>query len=205
MTDWSVIFMKHPASKKERILAAARKIIQDKSFHEMALDEVADGAQVAKGTLYLYFKNKEELFISIFKDIITENETKLSMVDDKDDMEYLKKVIEEKLNFLEKYSDFASKFMSHRYSLADLKRICEKFFTRHLEFMAQMLKTHLRELRLKNNDYFGFSMNMFFICRMYMLKKLLLGKRGHLSAYSGEILEILLDGWRIKKGDKLIR
>lgn len=188
--------------KKNSILKVARKIVQDKGFHEMTLDEIAEKSGVAKGTLYLYFKNKEELFISIFKDIIMENEKTLSMIDGKDDMDYLEKVIKEKLNFLEKYSDFAMKFMAHRYSIAELKRIFEESFKRHLEFLARMFKEKLKSISLRNNDYFGFAMNMFLICRMYMVRKGLLREKGHLSRHSREILEILLDGWRIKRGMK---
>lgn len=191
--------MNPPSGKKGSILKAARKIIQDKNFHEMTLDEVAAKSGVAKGTLYLYFKNKEELFISIFKDIITENEKELSVIDGKDDLEYLEKIIKQKLDFLEKYSDFAMKFMAHRYSIAELKRIFEESFRKHLEFMARMFKEKLKNIDLRNNDYFGFAMNMFLVCRMYMIRKDLIGEKSRLSGHSREILVILLNGWRIKK------
>ena len=43
------------------ILAAARKVIGRFGFEGTTIDRVAEEAQVAKGTIYLYFADKEEL------------------------------------------------------------------------------------------------------------------------------------------------
>lgn len=43
------------------ILAAARKVIGHFGFEGTTIDRVAEEAQVAKGTIYLYFTNKEDL------------------------------------------------------------------------------------------------------------------------------------------------
>jgi len=50
--------------KREKIMQAALKIFSRKGYSPAALDEVAREAQIAKGTLYLYFRDKEELFFS---------------------------------------------------------------------------------------------------------------------------------------------
>ncbi|MEA3506000.1 MAG: TetR/AcrR family transcriptional regulator [Elusimicrobiota bacterium] len=52
-------------NKKEKILKSARKIFAHTGYHEAGIDEIADLAGVGKGTVYLYFKNKEELFTSV--------------------------------------------------------------------------------------------------------------------------------------------
>jgi AcrR family transcriptional regulator len=49
-------------SKREIILTAAEKMFAGRRFDEVKLDEIAAAAGVGKGTLYLYFKNKEDLF-----------------------------------------------------------------------------------------------------------------------------------------------
>ncbi len=43
------------------ILAAARKVIGRFGFEGITIDRVAEEAQIAKGTIYLYFANKEDL------------------------------------------------------------------------------------------------------------------------------------------------
>lgn len=49
-------------SKKGRILEAALELFTDQGFAATRLDDVAARAGVAKGTLYLYFDSKEDLF-----------------------------------------------------------------------------------------------------------------------------------------------
>ena len=48
--------------KKRRIMQAAERLFKARQFQEITLEEVARRADVAKGTLYLYFANKEDLF-----------------------------------------------------------------------------------------------------------------------------------------------
>jgi len=54
--------------KRERILAAALKVFARRGFFNAKVSEVAKEAQVADGTIYLYFKNKDDLLISLFED-----------------------------------------------------------------------------------------------------------------------------------------
>jgi TetR/AcrR family fatty acid metabolism transcriptional regulator len=49
-------------SKRLRIMQAAEQLFRTRQFHEIALDEVARVADVGKGTIYLYFSDKEDLF-----------------------------------------------------------------------------------------------------------------------------------------------
>jgi len=48
--------------KKKAIIRAAEGLFKTRRFHEITLDEVARRARVGKGTIYLYFKDKDELF-----------------------------------------------------------------------------------------------------------------------------------------------
>src|ERR1700730_15628064 len=54
--------------KRERILDAAVKIFAEKGFYNAKVSEIARVANVADGTIYLYFKSKDDLLISIFED-----------------------------------------------------------------------------------------------------------------------------------------
>jgi AcrR family transcriptional regulator len=45
----------------EDILGAAKSIFFSKGFTETTMDDIANEAELSKGTLYLYFKNKEDL------------------------------------------------------------------------------------------------------------------------------------------------
>ncbi len=46
----------------------AKALFAQKGYHPLTVEEVADACGVAKGTLYLYFDSKADLFIEIFVD-----------------------------------------------------------------------------------------------------------------------------------------
>lgn len=51
--------------KRLRILGAAAELFATNPFHKVLLSEVAQAAGVGKGTLYTYFKNKDDLYLSV--------------------------------------------------------------------------------------------------------------------------------------------
>lgn len=53
--------------KHQRILDAAVKVFAQKGFFLAKVSEIAREAEVADGTVYLYFQNKDDLLISIFE------------------------------------------------------------------------------------------------------------------------------------------
>src|SRR5215468_8696481 len=53
--------------KRERILVAAERIFARHGFFAARVSEIAKEAGVADGTIYLYFKSKDDLLISLFE------------------------------------------------------------------------------------------------------------------------------------------
>jgi TetR/AcrR family transcriptional regulator, fatty acid metabolism regulator protein len=53
--------------KRERILQAAERVFAERGFFHARVSEIAREAGVADGTIYLYFKNKDDLLISLFE------------------------------------------------------------------------------------------------------------------------------------------
>jgi len=53
--------------KRERILQAAERVFAKRGFFAARVSEIAKDAGVADGTIYLYFKNKDDLLISLFE------------------------------------------------------------------------------------------------------------------------------------------
>ncbi len=55
-------------AKSRRIIDAAVQLFAERPFHEVRMEDIAVRAQVAKGTLYLHYKDKEDLFLGILND-----------------------------------------------------------------------------------------------------------------------------------------
>src|SRR5262245_20638778 len=53
--------------KRERILQAAERVFAKRGFFAARVSEIAKDAGVADGTIYLYFKNKDDLLICLFE------------------------------------------------------------------------------------------------------------------------------------------
>lgn len=53
--------------KRERILDAAERVFAKHGFYNARVAEIARDAGVADGTIYLYFKSKDDLLISLFE------------------------------------------------------------------------------------------------------------------------------------------
>ena len=73
------------SDKRVRILEGALKAFAKNGFYNTRVSEIASEAGVADGTIYLYFKNKDDLLISLFEDrmeyIIDRLRTELDAVD----------------------------------------------------------------------------------------------------------------------------
>lgn len=56
-------------NKEKDILDAAISIFAKEGFHKAKISRIADEAKVATGSVYIYFKNKEDILQKIFEDL----------------------------------------------------------------------------------------------------------------------------------------
>ena len=47
--------------RRQQIMVAAKRVFSEKGFNKATMEDIAHEAELSPGTLYLYFKNKEEL------------------------------------------------------------------------------------------------------------------------------------------------
>ena len=77
---------KSRADKRRHILEAAVEVFAKAGFHKSRVSDVAKAAKVADGTIYLYFKSKDEILLSIFEEAMAEMieavEGKLAPIED---------------------------------------------------------------------------------------------------------------------------
>ena len=60
--------MKRDKPKYKQIVDAAVIVIAENGYHQAQVSKIAKEAGVADGTIYLYFKNKEDILISVFRE-----------------------------------------------------------------------------------------------------------------------------------------
>ncbi|MFC0522398.1 TetR/AcrR family transcriptional regulator [Pontibacillus salicampi] len=121
--------MKKNKPKYKQIIDAAVEVIAENGYHASQVSKIARKAGVADGTIYLYFKNKEDILVSLF-------EQKMGQF-----IEKIEEEIKTKSNAKEK---LLSLIEMHYQQLAH---------NHHLAIVTQLeLRQSNKELRLKIND-----------------------------------------------------
>ena len=100
-------------NKKRLILEVATEVFAEKGFNEATISQIASKANIAEGSIYDYFKNKEDLLFSIPEERM---ENFLSGLQDhlrgiKGALNKLRKLLWYQLNFYEKNRDYTHIFL----------------------------------------------------------------------------------------------
>ena len=127
--------------KRERILSAAVKVFAKNGFYATRVSEVAKAAGVADGTIYLYFKSKDELLVSLFEDRVTRLLTFMKDLPKNTSAPHrLRRVIEMQLGLLEGERDLAEVItVILRQSTKLMKEYAAPRFTAYLDAIARIV------------------------------------------------------------------
>lgn len=68
MTDRRATSPGAKEARREKLLAAAAGLLDRWSYADITMARIAEQAGVAKGTLYLYFRTKETLFLELYEE-----------------------------------------------------------------------------------------------------------------------------------------
>lgn len=149
-------------SKKRKILTAALKVFSRNGYYNTKISEIAREAKMGKGTLYEYFRSKEEIFAQSFLFLFAGLEEKLMqlMKSPLTPREKLEKVIELSLNefiahgegFIEVVMDFWAEGIrnkhTEKYKEIDLKSL----YTEYRNLVAAIIKEGMDSGEFKNVD-----------------------------------------------------
>lgn len=95
-------------ARGEQILESAARLFHRRHYHEVRMDDVAADAGVAKGTLYRYFQDKEDLYLALILSSINRFTDEISpmMHESGPAEERLRSYIRRSFCFCEKYPYF---------------------------------------------------------------------------------------------------
>lgn len=119
--------------KHQRIIKAALKIFARKGFYNSRVSEIAKEAAVADGTIYLYFKNKDDILISVF-------ETEMIKM-----ISNMKKELSKYHDSVEKVKIFALKHLSMITENQDWAEVAQVELRQSSKFMREYVKDHYRD------------------------------------------------------------
>ena len=132
-----------PNGKYEAILRAAIKVFSRSGFFNSKVADVAREAGVADGTVYLYFKNKDDILVSIFNHVMDEalalGRKRLEEVSDP--AEKLKRIVQAHLDRLGRDRDLAVVFQVElRSSTKFMEQFSATKVTEYLDLIRSVIE-----------------------------------------------------------------
>jgi TetR/AcrR family fatty acid metabolism transcriptional regulator len=96
-------------NKHQKILQAAIKVFSEKGFYNSRVSEIAKEANVADGTIYLYFKNKDDILISLFEEEFGKvvRDMRAALAQEKDALQKIKRFAITHLSIVSKHPHLA--------------------------------------------------------------------------------------------------
>jgi TetR/AcrR family fatty acid metabolism transcriptional regulator len=185
--------------KRERILQAAVRVFAKKGFYATRVSEVARAAGVADGTIYLYFKSKDQLLVSLFEDrverLLAYLETALP--DEARAADKLRRIIELQLGLLEGERDLAEVVtVIIRQSTKLMKEHAAPKFMAYLDAIARVIAEGQASGELRADVSPHLAARAIFGALDGITMTWALGKadRGGLMRASGQLVELMLRG-----------
>jgi AcrR family transcriptional regulator len=112
------------AERRSAIIAAATRLFAEVGYASCEMDRVAAELKVAKGTLYLYFPSKEELFYACVDDGMRQLQVSVqeAIADQPDRLERIRRGIYAYLKFFDEHPALTELFIQERSRFKDRKR-----------------------------------------------------------------------------------
>jgi AcrR family transcriptional regulator len=102
-------------ARRQDILNVARQVFSEKSFHQATLEEIAERAEFAKGTIYGYFSSKEDLFENLISEelAIMENQMQEALSGKHNPKQKLHRLIHYLFKYFTERKEFVKIYLSH--------------------------------------------------------------------------------------------
>jgi len=183
--------------KELEILRAATRALAAGGFDGLTMEMVAKEARVAKGTLFLYYRNKEELVLAVFSAMAEEHGRTLAAVIDAGlpPEELLRKTVLALLGHFDKKRDITG--YSGGLPLAGPnKEILRSRFAANMEVIASVLKLCAKSGLLELEDPLFSASALFGLCRGSNSYARAAGRKLPLEERARRITGIFLNGTR---------
>ena len=129
--------------KRARILDAAVKVFAGRGFHSATVAEIARAAGVADGTIYLYFKSKDDLLLRLFEEKMTAilAEARTTLAEARSAPDKLRAFIQLHLSLVERNPDLAAVLIVElRQSAQFLKAKGREKLAAYVDLIAEVVR-----------------------------------------------------------------
>ncbi len=183
--------------RRRRVMQAAAAALVEQGYHEVKLEDIARRAGLSKGALYLYFKDKEDIFAAVLSDVVDRIEDRLRAVEDKGPpLEALSDMASALLDCVDTHTDFLIQFSRETPNLCGEKagKVLQERFTRVMAHIADRIQRCVRVGDLKRHDRSVGSLFFFSLLRMLVLQKIVRKTSTPLKNKTEAMMDLFLNG-----------
>lgn len=188
------------SDKREAILRSAIKVFASKGYFNSKVADIAAAAGIADGTVYLYFKSKDEILHSIFdramEEFITEGKAEIAEISDPADR--LTRIAELHLERLGADRDLAIVFQVElRGSTKHMEEFSAAGFGEYLDIIRRTIDDGQKAGLFRQDIKSVVAAKMLYGALDEMVTNWILSKKTYpLAPLAGEVLKVFLGGLR---------
>jgi TetR/AcrR family fatty acid metabolism transcriptional regulator len=143
--------------RRNELLTAARIVFGKKGFHDASIEEIAEMAEVAKGTVYLYYKSKKDLYLEAVRFGVELLNQKLKSRADNPGtcLETLRGLTETKIVYFEENRDFFRIYYSELGKLPGHPAaisLIRDLYTEQAKVFERVLREGIKRREVRNLD-----------------------------------------------------
>jgi AcrR family transcriptional regulator len=144
---------------REEILSAAEKVFAAKGFFPTTMSDIARRAEFGTGTLYKYFKSKEELYFTLIDEKVEEINrlVKTELSQGNSAVERIKKVLRLQFEFIERNRDFFRIYISERSRFEwtvkdDLGKGLHEKMVSYIDVLSEVIEQGIKKGEFRSMD-----------------------------------------------------
>lgn len=139
---------------KKAIFDSALKIFSTNGYDGATMDDIAQFAGVAKGTLYYHFKSKEEIFGFIIKEGLESIRAKtIELIDQEEDsVSKIMTFCKSQLNLVEEHKDFLKVVMSQLWGASIRHNELRNSIVEYAKDIEKFVKSGIEDGVMKKGD-----------------------------------------------------
>jgi len=144
---------------REEILSAAEKVFAAKGFFPTTMSDIARRAEFGTGTLYKYFKSKEELYFTLIDEKVEEINrlVKTELSQRNSAVERIKKVLRLQFEFIERNRDFFRIYVSERSRFEwtvkdDLGKGLHEKMVSYIDILSEVIRQGIKKGEFRSMD-----------------------------------------------------
>ncbi len=131
----------HTKNTRERLIEAAKRVFSEKGYFETHISHIIEEAGTARGTFYIYFNSKEEIFREILNQVVYELRRRIKRIDNgRNPVEQIIRNIERVFEFALEEKELAKIILYRGYD-NQFSNIVNEFF----DEIREMVKTSLEK------------------------------------------------------------